>query len=273
MLFNLKSKKKKNFFKRVSIGALGVPVFDPLLLPNYQAGFFMNLTTDIPPGSIDPNVVLRKWYDMKTLAPFAKQFNRNSNTNLTLVNGYKAQNLVVAADYFQDLYTDIILGLTDFCFVIGFKRNTLATTFQYLFWGADQGSTIRAALGISPAGQLQSLISDWVSNALATTVNRYDDNNYHCAVVVMDQTNKLTRLYTDLGENVSATNVLLPAPRPFNYTSINRCQLGYYQTVATAFAPGVIGDAIFLNSIPSLSVINGLMQWECNRLNIPYVIF
>lgn len=273
MLFDLKRTKKKNFFKRVALGGVLKP-FDPLDLPNYQAGYYMNLTTDTPPGSINPVLTTPQWFDKLTLIPGGKVFlHLFSNTVLTVVNGFNAQTLPAGGNYFVDVNTSIINGLTDFCLMIGFKRNTLATTLHYLFWGADQASTVRSYLGIAPAGTLQLLLSDWVTNLFATTTNRYDDNNYHCAVCFVNQTTKSVRLFTDLGEDISNTNVLLPAPIPFNYTSQNRCQLGYYLTAVTAFSPGVLGDAIILNSIPDLTTVNKLMKWECTRLGIPYVIF
>jgi len=111
MLFNLKQ-KKKNFPLNHFAGAFA-PAFNPLNVASYRAGYMMNLTTDMPPGSIVA-APAASWYDSKVLGIGSKLMTRGNATVTSLVNGFKCESINIPSARLRNTTTDILTGVQNF---------------------------------------------------------------------------------------------------------------------------------------------------------------
>jgi hypothetical protein len=266
MLFNLKDnrKKKTSIPRGVILGA--IKKFTPLDIPTYRAGYLMNLTTDTPPGSIvaPPTAY---WYDAKVLAATSKLMVRGTQTVTGLVNGFKCENIDIATSRLRNTTTDVFTGVTNFSYIFGFKRNTAGVGHQLLSVRNDADSVGCFSL-LQNDGKIRITYGASGNFASAITSSRYDDNTWHAFVGIMDQTNKTSRVITDTGEDISATNAALPAPTALTNTSSNYFQFGAWWPNTNYFAPGFFGDIVIFNSVLTALEITAVMAWEKDRLGI-----
>jgi hypothetical protein len=267
MLSFLKQKKKSNSLN--SFPGAYAALFYPLLLPSYRAGYMMNLTTDVPPGSIVA-APSGSWYDAKVLGLGSKLMTRGNQTLTGLVNGFKCENIDIASAKLRNTTTDILTGIQNYSYVLGFKRN-LAGTGHMLLSSRNDADTIGAYSLIQNDGKLRLTLSSGANSADAITASRYDDNAWHAIVCIIDQTSKSARIVTHTGESITNVEALLPAPINFTMTNFNYFQFGGWWVASLNYAPGFFGDIITFNIPFSNSMINAIMAWECDRLGIAHV--
>jgi hypothetical protein len=226
----------------------------------------MNLTTDTPPGSIVAPPT-GSWYDAKVLALTSKLMTRGNQTLTGLVNGFKCENIDITTARLRNTTTDVFTGVTNFSYVLGFKRNTVAAGHM-LQSVRNDADTIGAYSLLQNDGKIRLTLGSGVNSADAITANRYDDNTWHAMICIVDQTNKTARVITNTGEDVSNTEAALPAPIAFTNTNINYCQFGGWWVASLFFSPGFFGDIVFFNSVLTAAEITAVMAWEKNRLGI-----
>jgi len=243
--------------------------FNPLNVPSYRAGYMMNYTTDNPPGSIYPLVGSGQWFDAQVLGAGSKLMTRGTGTVTGLVNGFKCQDINGGTARLRNTTLDNLTGIQNFSYVFGFRRN-VATTNHMLCSARNDADTIAQYSLIQANGLLRLTLSSGVNSADAITVSRYDDNLWHAIVCVIDQTSKSVRLITHTGEDITNSEALLPAPLNFTMTNQQYFQFGAWWVAGSTFNPGFFGDVILFNIPFSNSMINTMMAWECNRLNIAH---
>lgn len=227
----------------------------------------MNYTTDIPQGTIDPILADKKWYDLNNLGLGIKLFQLNANTITTPVNGYNAISMTGAVTRIQNGSIDLLDGVTNVSFLIGFKRGLATGTHYVLYFRSNLGVTF-CYLRMEVSGLLRAGWVTGVNSINFLTVNRYDDNLEHCAVLQVDQTNKTLNLYTDLGEVLTSTNLLMVTPVNFNPGAASDSLVGNINTYASTFNPGVINDLLIFDSILTPAIANNVLSWEKKRIGI-----
>ncbi len=268
MLFNLKNKNNKKSFRlnpAVLSGAL--PSFDPINLPSFKAGYYMNSVADIPQGSfpvIPPNTQF--WYDINNLVPGALSIQSGIFIVHDIVNGFKCLNRPGGAS--SSLFSfvkDQMTGVTDFTILWSFKKPAVAV--QYCFYMQNAAGTVRATMFISATGLITTYYDNFVPGNKAISVNRYDDNIWHVAIVQFNQTAKTITLTTEL-ETANAANPAFGLPIAFTSAITADFNLSGVKPAATAPFIGSIGDIIILNGIPTALELTNLLIWEKTRLGI-----
>lgn len=263
MLYLLKSNRenKTKFFP-------GKSPFNPLNVPSYRAGYMMNLTTDVPPGSIVA-APAANWYDAKILGLGSKLMTRGNATVTGLVNGFKCESINIASARLRNQTTDILTGVQNFSYVLGFNRG-LVGAGHMLLSARNQADTIGSYSLLQNDGKLRLTLSSGVNSADSITAARYDDSAWHAIVCVIDQTSKSVRLITHTGEDITNVEALLPAPIDFTMADQNYFQFGAWWVASLTYSPGLLGDITLFNIPFSNSMINAVMAWECDRLNIAH---
>lgn len=269
MLFDLKQKKKNSNILDFIPGFSGKIPFDPLDLASYQAGFTMNFTTDVPPGSINPVLASKQWFDAVIMAPGSKLLTRFNNTTTALINGFNCQDIQVTNSSMTNGTQDIMTNLFDFSFLIGFKRITPGANGAFIFSITNSVNNPYVYLALRDNTHLKLDLGNGVQYATCETALNYTDNLFHACVGVIDQTNKRVSLYTDKGEILTNQNLLITTNLMTPNTPSD-FYLGTYSPAPAAapFAPGLLGDFFIFNSVLSLGTINDLLTWEKTRLGI-----
>lgn len=269
MLFNLTNKKKQTFkIPAASIGAALFSPFDPFNLPGVRSGLLMNFTNDLVPGTINPVLANRRWYDAGNLNLNVKCLAPNQNTQTTLINGFNSIDLSGVVTYYQNVSVDMLTGLTDVSFLIGFKRVGLATTNHYILYARNSANTIVLNCRITPAGLLAAIVTVGANSASLLSVNRYDDSLEHCFVLRIDQVNKTIDLVTDKNENLSNTNLAMAMPVLLTPSSASNFVCGNLNTYAGSLNPGVLNDVLIFNRVVTGIERTSLMTWEKTRIGI-----
>lgn len=272
-------REKKNSYslnlpKSVLAGIIPIP-FDPLTLPNYQAGYLMNRTTDIPAGSINPTLATGLWLDANSLSLINKTFRTPGATVLTAFNSYNVNTLTAGNVRIENVAFDVFTNaFNDYAVLIGFKRNTSGeVTDRMIFFQQNTAISERAYMHFNTAGRLaQVLYNAGITNLIQNISNgviNYDDANPHALLLIYDQTNKTIRFITEKGEDYNSSNA--------GYTTQNLqgndmgdTQIGAWNGGGGSLTmqPAYMGDVIILNSVPNNTIINSLLAWECARLGI-----
>lgn len=266
MLFDLRKKKKYNFLNSF-IGGFGKPPFDPFALPSYYAGYLMNYTTDVPAGTIDPTPANRIWYSYGA-PPATMRINPNANTIVTGLNGYNAIQINATVNRLTNGTLDLLDGIVDATFLIGFKRTALATATHFLLFARNSANTIRVYIRLQATGKLLCFVATGAQTAIVESVLLYDDNLPHCLVCTLNQTTKTISMVTDKGESLSNTNAALTMPTAFNTTAASQVTFGNDDSTALSLNPGVLGDILIFNSVLLAGDVSGLLDWEKMRLGI-----
>jgi len=232
----------------------------------------MNYTTDTPQGSINPLTISGQWFDAKILNNTAKNLQRGNATLTGLVNGYKCEFVDISNGRLLNTTLDILAGVTDFSFVIGFKH-ALASQAYHMLVGIQNAGTPCSVLfyiTLTAAGKLESYLSNsgGLTNSIrVTSLNNYDDDAWHVVVVNIDQTNKTLTMTTE-SETASGTNAAF-VPNVMTADSSGDFYVGQSPLVPTLrWNPGYIGDFILFNSILSGADITNCLEWEKTRLGI-----
>lgn len=243
--------------------------FNPLNVPSYRAGYMMNLTTDVPAGSIVA-APSSSWYDAKILGAGSKLMVRGNATVTGLVNGFKCENINIPSARLRNSTLDNLTGVQNFSYILGFNH-ALASSDHFLLSARNQAGTIGTYSLIQNNGLVRLTLAGGAASADAATVNRYDNGAWHAIVCVIDQTSKSVRLITHTGEDITNVDALLPAPINFTMADQNYFQFGsWWGGAGSEFDPGFFCDIILFNIAFSDSMINAVMRWECNRLNIAH---
>lgn len=269
MLFNLKKNVSNSFKLKPSIFG-GLSFFDPLNLPSYQAGYLMNYTTDVPSGSINPNLVNAQWFDGIVLGAGSKLLQRGNGTITGLVNGFKCESLDASTSRLLNTTVDLMNGVTSFTVCLGFNRVNYGAGQKFILSIKDSLDTTLAFISLlngkiyfdylTPVGQ---------SKQISTVNNTYVNGAWHVIVVSFDAASKTLYLYTE-SESISGQNNNLN-PAVLTPNSSGDFNLGQYSpapSAASSFYPGLIGDLIVLNNAASIGIINSLITWEKTRLGI-----
>lgn len=269
MLFNLKNKNQNSFKLKPSIFG-GLSVFNPLNLPSYQAGYLMNLTNDVPPGSINQNLISAQWFDAKVLNVGSKVLQRGNSTVTGLVNGFKCMAINDNNARLQNPTVDVLTGVFNFSVCIGFKRPAATLDYHVLQFALGSGDTIEFVIGTRNTGKIfYSIYNIPTAKGIAgDSVNtNYNNNLWHVAVVTVDQTNKKITLLTDL-ESANLTNPLYVG----NFMTPNSSgdfRLGQWLNAPeNNWSPGSIGDVLIFNTALDSSTQTKLLDWEKSRLGI-----
>jgi hypothetical protein len=271
MLFNLNQqrKKKSNILDSVTLGFGKSIPFNPITLPNYQAGYLMNFTTDPVPGSINPILASAQWFDAVVLGIGSKLLNRFNPTTTALVNGFNCQNIQVPNSAMINVTNDIMTNVFDFSFLISFKRGLPGATGAFLLTITNNVNNPYLYLSLRDTTHLKLDFGSGAQFAVCETALNYTDNIWHACVCVIDQINKTVSLYTDKGEVLINTNLLInTALMTPNVPS--DFYVGAYSPAPAAapIAPGFLGDFLIYNSVLDLATINNLLIWEKSRLGI-----
>ena len=232
----------------------------------------MNYTTDTPQGSIDPITISGQWFDAKILNNTAKLLQRGNGTLTGLVNGYKCEFVDVDNGRLQNTTFDILAGVTDFSFVIGFKHAPPSQAFHALLGIQNAGSpsSVLLILTLTSTGKLEGSLrnSGGATNFVnANLLNNYANDAWHVVVGIVDQTNKTFSLTTE-SETASGTNAAF-IPHVMTADSQGDFLVGESQLITNLrWKPGYIGDFILFNSILSGADITNCLDWEKTRLGI-----
>lgn len=264
MLLNLRQ-KRKNFSLNRFVGAF-TPKFNPLNLPSYRAGYVMNLTTDVPSGSIDP-APSSGWFDAKVLNNTSKLMNRGTATNTSLVNGFKCESIEVTTARLRNQTTDIFSGVTDYSFVLGFNRGAVGAGHM-LFSCRNDADSCNSYLLLRNSRKLEFGYTHGANQAIITSAQNYDTGTWHAVVCTVNQTTKTVTLKTDLGEDLTNTNALISAPIALTSTNFNYTQFGAWWVASLFYSPGLLGDIIIFNTALDVATQNALLSWEKKRLGI-----
>jgi hypothetical protein len=269
MLHLLKNnrEKKQRFFP-------GKARFNPLLIPSYRAGYLMNQTTDVPPGSIDPVPASSNWFDAKILGPASKFLQSPSASELQIVNGFNCFVLNATdtrlANFAFDVFTN---AFTNFSILLAYKKNAAISNYNMLFAQNNSAEDERCYIAYTPGDLLQVQLSNAAgANAInCFSVNTYDDQQIHALVAVFNQTTKTCRLITHTGENITNTNAAYVS-KNLQGNSFGDFKLGEWNFAPLYSAqPGCYGDVIIFNQELNDGQINALLRWECDRLAIVHV--
>lgn len=251
----------------------GEEELNPLNLPNYQAGYLMNYTTDTPAGSINPSTISGEWFDAKILNNSAKRMSRGNATVTGTVNGFKCMYMGDSNGRLQNPTIDVGAGVTNFTLVIGFLKNGLVGSTQKMFAIQRAGGGIYPAMSyavLNGTGRLSMVMTnDNFTNLVESqTALDYDDNQWHVLVASVDQTNKTVKILTDLESVITDTD---PNYTTQSYTpdSQGDCIIGSWLVAPSEhFAPAYFGDIIILNQAVNEATMTQLLNWEKNRLGI-----
>lgn len=273
MLYNLRRQRFKNpknkifgFNKLNSIAPGGFPDFDPTNLPNFLAGYYSNLLTDTPAGTIQGGSS-GAWYDINNIPNAPKRLNRQAGWNGAgsngLINGLKCWRLgfvsPTSALYMSANSNDILNGLTDFTIISVIHRESVSTNQSIFFTHMLTGSTHQFYLAKRINRELQidmTNLSTMQGINLITTA-QFNDNETQIVIGQFDQTNKTARIIVNGVENLSGSNVLYTGAT-LN-TNLDTPRIGNYTSSTTSFRfSGLVGDIYFFSSIISNSIINSM---------------
>jgi len=211
MLPFLKKKEiKKTRLNLPFVGGFARPSpFDPLTLATYQAGYLMNYESDPIPGSMLSSAHAQ-WMDAVLLNITAKLLQANIDNVPVIVNGFKSFAFNGVLTEMPNTTSDLFQGLNNYTFLIGFQRPSSAGSNHIIFYQANTAHNQETWLNLQPGGTLDFLAGDGHggsgNNMSATSIQTYDDDLPHIAIVQIDQTAKTVDLYTDKGEHITNTN-------------------------------------------------------------------
>lgn len=262
MLFNVN--KKKSIVDFLPAGAIK---FNPLSMPSYLAGYYMNYDNDVPIGSIDHAASSGQWWDRKVLSSLSKVFNRGNIHVVGAVNGYRCQNINIATARLQNTTKDVLTGITNFSYLIGFKRAAVGLGHMLIAM-RNTADSVESWLILRNSSKLELTLTQGANQAILTTANNYDDDTWHAAVCSIDQTNKTVSILTDLGESLSNTNAALGVPIAFTGNNNSYNQMGAWWIAGLTFSPGYFGDIIYFDKALSTAEKTALLTWEKTRLGI-----
>lgn len=268
----LKTKKKKFFFPGSFINP-----FDPLTLPDYQAGYLMNLITDTPRGSID-DLGLSQIYEATMLPLFSLYFQTNLAMTLETINSLKAFTFKTGVTLCRNLTFDVFNGISEHSILIGFKKADNGANTNFLFYRRNAAHTQESWIVMRPNGILEILMNNGDGGVGVTVIAQstfsYDDNQPHVLFAVFDNANKKVVLYTDLGEKISVENLSYTPVGNLAAGSFNDIHIGNWPALSLSFNPGLITDTIIYKTASYRdAVINQIFAWACNRVGITYVQF
>ena len=283
---------KRDLKRKVQFDALGkfnlqaipgspyIPIpFDPITsITDFNAGYYMNFDNQIPLGSINSVPSTSDWMDIVTLNILNKSFKGTAVTNTDLVNGFNCESLTTINQQRFYLNTvDLFTGQIDFSYLIGFKT-VLSGTDKCLTSFNNELGNLCHNFFLKNTQKLSIQLTDYINTYDYNSILNYDQNVWHIAVVLINQSSNTISFYTDLGENISGLINLIPMTPFINNININKTNLGRQRfnptiTYLNYFFPGNFGDIVFYNKILTVNEINSLLQWEANRLGIGYVPF
>ena len=274
MLFNLKKKTSPRLTLPKMFGSVNSIPFNPLTLATYRAGYLMNLTNQIPSGSIN-HTALSQWLDAVLLDISAKYL--QANTDITVpetINGFQAFGFTGLVDQAYNIPFDLFNSVTDYTQVIGFKK--VSGDQGFLFYRRNATFTNESWIFMRTPGILEIQLGNGVGGAgtriIAQTVNQYNDGNPHIVIATYNQSTKQIDLFTDLGEHIIASNVAYLSGS-LNAGSQFDVMLGQWSYAGLSFNPGLFSDMFLYSSILSIADINKLMNYEATRLGISYTPF
>ena len=273
MLFNLKKKTSPRLTLPKTFGSVKSP-FDPLTLPTYQAGYLMNLTNQVPSGSIN-HTALTQWFDAVLLNITGKYFQANIDITVPeTINGLQAFGFTGATDQAYNTLFDVFNGVSNYTQLIGFRKAASASG-GVLFYRSNAAQTNESWIYLNSAGKINIFMGDGhggTNNGInLNSVLSYDDNSPHIIVAQYNQTTKSVDLFTDLGEHLSVSNVLFN-PGSMAAGSQFDVILGKWYNGSLTFNPGLFADMFLYSSILSIADINKLMIYEADRIGIKHFV-
>ena len=228
----------------------------------------MNQISDIPQGSINP-LANFQLYSFPTLTntPYRIANGFGAKPLLTL-NGFNVYHFGAANGWLDNDTTDILTGVTDFSFLIGYQRLNPIIGIECLFYCEHSSNNPYFKLLIFPSGALYLSLANGASSiTFQSNLLNYADTNPHFAIVTIDQTNQEVTLTTDQ-ESKSLLNPLYISGGSFSPSVPRNFRIGLEPALNYPLNDALLGDFLVYNGILSASEINDLKNYEKTRLGI-----